>query len=56
MTSFGFNCGCGFQTTKLEEAQEHVKSTNHTIHVLGVISPDKWPEPKVEIKDQDVVF
>jgi len=33
------SCGCGFKTTKLEEAEEHAKQTKHILRIQGVVTP-----------------
>jgi len=33
----GYNCGCGFLTSKSKEAVSHARSTGHTLTVAGEI-------------------
>ena len=34
---FGINCGCGYKTKRLEEAEMHSDETHHTLTVLGSV-------------------
>jgi len=44
-TQIRFNCGCGHQSTSLEEAVEHVQKTGHTINgMTGMIWKEKVKE------------
>ncbi len=35
------NCGCGYKTTRLEEAVEHSGATGHRMDIFGSVRPDK---------------
>ena len=34
-----YNCGCGYHTKKLEEAEKHSNSRKHILTALGTITP-----------------
>lgn len=36
-----YQCGCGYQTDKLEEAVKHSDGKKHTLTVLGEIRKDE---------------
>ena len=35
-----WNCGCGFQTDSLGDAEAHCDDKGHIMHCLGEIRPD----------------
>ena len=39
-----FNCGCGFSTSKLEEATNHSNSNKHILTILGLVKPEPTKE------------
>ncbi len=39
MMTIRINCGCGFKTAKIEEAEKHANTTQHTLHVQGEVKP-----------------
>lgn len=38
VTVIKFNCGCGFQCTKVTEAENHAEVSGHSLDILGKIS------------------
>lgn len=44
--SFSINCGCGYTTKRLEEAEKHSDSTHHKLTFLGAVTPTSAPIPR----------
>ena len=40
-TTISVNCGCGYKTDSLVNAQSHATTTGHTLIVLGKVTGDK---------------
>ena len=38
-TLIRINCGCGYRSESVSEAQRHVVETGHIVHILGQITP-----------------
>lgn len=41
--SISANCGCGYKTNRLEEAERHSDSTLHKMTILGTVVPTTAP-------------
>lgn len=51
-TTMQFNCGCGFTTQKLEEAEKHSLGKRHTVAILGEVRAEREkPVAKTIIKE-----
>ena len=43
------NCGCGYRTSRLEEANKHSDTTHHALTILGTMIPTDKNRP-AEVK------
>lgn len=37
-TTIKINCGCGFRTSSINEAEQHALQNGHTLHVAGEVT------------------
>lgn len=51
-TSNSYNCGCGYHTTSLEEAESHADRTGHNMTVLGTVHPSVTPVQSAKPRQQ----